>query len=348
MSRSKHSVVYLATVGSNAYGTNLPTSDIDVRGIFFPDKRTLYSPFKGPTTYEGEGLVDGVKDVALFEIRFFLGLLQAQNPNILELLWVDERFIRKFSPEFGILKKNRQRMLSKACVKAFIGYADSQLGRIKGHNKWINNPQPARRPKEIDFLTILWNFALDKEWNNKIPMTGYKVISMGGTNYGLVPGEATDCIHDKHEALVINDDPALRKQADIKMMFSFRKEDYQQAVTRWKQYWEWKKNRNEVRSQLEEKYGFDTKHGMHLIRLLRMGEEVLKYGEVRVWRDDAQSLLNIRNGLVPYERLLEEAEDLRGRIKGLEVRSELPEVVDPELVKDISLELHESFWKSQN
>lgn len=347
MSRSKNNVIYLATVGSNAYGTNLPTSDIDVRGIFFPDKRTLYSPFKGPTTYEGEGLVDGVKDVALFEIRFFLGLLQAQNPNILELLWVDERFIRKFSPEFGILKKNRQKMLSKACIGAFIGYANSQLGRIKGHSKWINNPQPARRPKEIDFLTILWNCGMPKEWDGKVPLTGFKVIKVTGNTYALIPGSKQDCIHDNHEALLITNDLELRGDPDIKLVFQFREEDYRQAVTRWKQYWEWKKNRNEVRSQLEEKYGFDTKHGMHLVRLLRMGEEVLKYGEVRVWRDDAQYLLSIRNGQVPYERLIEEAEDLQSRIKSLEAKSELPEIVDPELVKDISLEVHESFWRSQ-
>ncbi|AEZ66297.1 hypothetical protein phiTE_131 [Pectobacterium phage phiTE] len=38
------------------------------------------------------------------------------------------------------------------------------------------------------------------------------------------------------------------------------------------------KNRNAARHELEEKFGYDTKHAMHLVRLLRMSQEILETG----------------------------------------------------------------------
>jgi len=45
---------------------------------------------------------------------------------------------------------------------------------------------------------------------------------------------------------------------------------------------------------LEAKFGFDTKHAMHLIRLLRMAREILETGVVHVKRPDAEELSAIR------------------------------------------------------
>jgi hypothetical protein len=50
------------------------------------------------------------------------------------------------------------------------------------------------------------------------------------------------------------------------------------------------------RAETIEKFGYDTKHAMHLVRLMRMGEEVLRDGAVNVWRSDRNDLLAIRNG----------------------------------------------------
>jgi hypothetical protein len=61
----------------------------------------------------------------------------------------------------------------------------------------------------------------------------------------------------------------------------------------------------------------NTKHGAHLVRLLRMGREILETGEVHVWRggpdgpNDREDLLAIRNGAWSYDWLVDwaEAED---------------------------------------
>lgn len=58
------------------------------------------------------------------------------------------------------------------------------------------------------------------------------------------------------------------------------------------------------RKALVEKHGFDTKNAAHTIRLLRMGVEFLRDGELQVWREDAADLLAIKRG----ERSLESIE----------------------------------------
>lgn len=83
-----------------------------------------------------------------------------------------------------------------------------------------------------------------------------------------------------------------------------RERGYRAKMDEWRSYQTWLKDRNEARSELERKFGYDTKHGMHLVRLIRMGEEILEGKGVIVKRPDAQELLSIRNGAWSYEDLM--------------------------------------------
>ena len=98
-------------------------------------------------------------------------------------------------------------------------------------------------------------------------------------------------------------------------------------------------DRNPARAKLEETYGFDSKHGMHLIRILRMGLEIIKDGKVIVRRPDKDELLDIRNGKVSYEALLQEAEDLKNQIDAAVEKSPLPEEADYEAAQNLCVAL---------
>ena len=50
-----------------------------------------------------------------------------------------------------------------------------------------------------------------------------------------------------------------------------REKQYKAAKRRWDDYTRWKKERNPARAKLESAHGYDTKHALHLVRLLRMG-----------------------------------------------------------------------------
>ena len=89
---------------------------------------------------------------------------------------------------------------------------------------------------------------------------------------------------------------------------------YRASMKHWQQYLKWKTNRNEKRAKMEADFGYDGKHGSHLLRLLRMGEEILLTGKVNVRRDDAEELYAIRKGSLSFEELIEEADKIRKRL----------------------------------
>lgn len=66
------------------------------------------------------------------------------------------------------------------------------------------------------------------------------------------------------------------------------------------------------------------KNAMHLIRLLRMGCELLETGEVHVYRHDRDELLSIRRGEWTLEQVLVESERLEARLQTAYDNTKLP------------------------
>jgi uncharacterized protein len=95
----------------------------------------------------------------------------------------------------------------------------------------------------------------------------------------------------------------------------------------------------ERRKALVERYGYDTKNAAHLIRLLRMGIEFVRDGEMNVHRHDAQELLAIKAGEWPLERVKAEAERLFQRAEEAYDRSTLPAKPDGEKVDALCVEV---------
>lgn len=95
------------------------------------------------------------------------------------------------------------------------------------------------------------------------------------------------------------------------------------------------------RRALVEKYGYDAKNAAHLIRLLRMGIEFLRDGELIVDRGgyDAQDLLAIKHGEWSLERIKAEAGRLFRRAEEAADRSTLPLRPDPERVNQLAVEV---------
>jgi predicted nucleotidyltransferase len=121
---------------------------------------------------------------------------------------------------------------------------------------------------------------------------------------------------------------------------------YDQARKNWTHYLRWKRERNTARAELEQHYGYDTKHAMHLCRLLKMGEEILTTGKVLVRRPDAEWLLEVRRGVFPYQELLEWARTREAGLNTLKDASPLPEIPDSEAAERLLIEIIEDyFWR---
>jgi predicted nucleotidyltransferase len=78
--------------------------------------------------------------------------------------------------------------------------------------------------------------------------------------------------------------------------------------------------------QLDESAGreINYKHAMHLVRLMRMGKEILENGEVNVYRKDREELKAIRKGAWSVQQIVEYANYMDNELEVAESKSELP------------------------
>lgn len=151
----------------------------------------------------------------------------------------------------------------------------------------------------------------------------------------------------KREDFVIIKDIILSNGA-VKKVEKFLEKDYDAACNRYVQYLTWKKERNPERAKLEELFKYDCKHGMHLIRLLKMGIEILKEGKVIVKRiEDKEELMGIRNGKMSYEELVRYAESLMNDLETAYQKSDLPEQVNYKKIDRFLIMLQKEFYGIQ-
>ena len=114
---------FICIAGSRAYGTNTPTSDIDIRGVMLPTKEELI----GLKRFEQKE--DSNSDSVFYEFNKFVKLVSECNPNTIELLNSPQIII--FNEVGKALIDNAKMFLSKKAVNRFGGYAQAQLKRLE-------------------------------------------------------------------------------------------------------------------------------------------------------------------------------------------------------------------------
>lgn len=342
---AKQHQIFSCRAGSHAYGTNSAHSDIDTRGIFIAPPEYTLGCMKTVEQVQVPG-----EDTVIYELAKFVRLAAECNPNIIELLFTEEENILFIDPAFEKLREHRELFLSKKAKFTFSGYAIAQLKRIKGHHKWINNPQPEEAPQLLDFATLILpggNVIPGKtveEFHHvflvKVNATTFRVFS--SSNFSKPPLSA-----DRKSIQYIDVDESRLDQAKNLEFYGtliVQQETYRIQRRMWKEYWGWKQNRNEARAKLEEHHGFDTKHAMHLIRLLRMSHEILREGKVIVRRPDADELIAIRNGAFDYDTLVKTAEEMDAELDELYEKSTLPHSADKEAINNLYIEIVQEYW----
>lgn len=339
--------------GSLAYGTNLPTSDTDIRGVFCAEQKFIRTPFfniKEQTLVEEE-------DGKLYELTNFMKLFVDMNPNIIELAFVDEGDLIKTTDAYDYIRSMAPSLISKKVAFTFSGYAMSQLKRIKGHDKWINNPQPEAAPVQREYLKLVHNYITTRPVENSVDLavtleqlSPYTVFVPFGDNiYAVVESFTSTGLFNDDGSIRKLDYATLPEEMKMKkplMIVKYLAAEHATAKEKHSNYWTWKKNRNPARHQLEVDFGYDTKHAMHLVRLMRMAEEILKTGEVLVKRPDASELLDIRAGKWELEELLAWADKQDSYIRGeLYQASKLPHSTDLELAARVLMNAQDMCWR---
>jgi predicted nucleotidyltransferase len=341
----KQNLIVKHLAGSHAYGTNIETSDVDYRGIFVAEPVYIRTPFF--TIKEAKDTTE--EDTVIYELSQFMKLALECNPNVVESLWVDHAHIVHTTPAYDLLRQHNKDFLCSKIAFTTAGYAFQQLKRIRGHYKNINNPQDVNPPKQTNFVSLVHNFTDEKLF--KIDITqyhkGYRLVPYSGDTYGLYQWDGYETYDELFTLNTTYEDEAHAEKIPL-FIVKFNKSEYNIAKDKWENYWRWKQNRNPLRAQLEEQHNFDTKHAMHLVRLLRISEEVLTTGVYNVLREDAQELLEIRDGKWSYDELIEYAEDKDRYVREvLYVSTDLPKNPNYKLAAKVMMDIQDMVWSEK-
>ena len=154
-------LLYEYVRGSVAYGTNTPESDEDHGGVYLePINQVL-----GLGLDFQDEIADDKHDNTWYSLKKYLTLLLSSNPNILESLFIDDRFVIYEHPIITEFKKHRQEFVTKDCFNSFIGYAIAQIKRARGYNKMCVQPITERKePLDFCFTPYKQGSACMREW----------------------------------------------------------------------------------------------------------------------------------------------------------------------------------------
>lgn len=332
--------ILVGVVGSQAYKINTASSDTDIRGVFIAPL-DYYLGIKSVEQVEGGWESIGQpKDTYLYEVRKYVRLAADNNPNILEILWLDDYITKTKAGQLII--DNRDLFLSTKAKHTYSGYAHAQLRRIDTHRKGeppipifkgINN-EPLSKSEmgafyaflEATVMSHLQYLELGEEFMELVSRLDIKgILQQRG-----VPDAHFDIVRE-----------LTRSKRDFISDLQASQE-YKRQVETYNAYLERKKNRNPERAALEAKCGYDGKHGAHCLRLLHMGIEILRDGDVIVNREragDAKLLMSIRHGDVPYERLIELVDESMSELDTAYKHSTLPKYPDKERINELCVEL---------
>lgn len=349
--KEKDLIIFESIMGSHAYGTALPTSDTDIRGVFM-------QPLEDILKYGYEEQVsDETNDTTYYELRRFVQLLMGNNPNIVELVFAPDDCVLKETEEWKMLKVHAKEFLTKRCRWTFAGYAIEQISKSRGYNKKMNWEEDRMvRKTVLDFCYVLqgndsvpFQYWIDQINANQGVNKSYKNFSLAKINhahdvYAMFEHGNVGIVSDPDKA---NDVQltSIPKDVMLTAYLTFNKDAYSIHCKEYKEYQTWMKERNPERIKMNKAHGknYDSKNMMHTYRLLNVALEIAKTHNINVRRSDEEinTLMKIRRGEYEYDDLLNEAEAMIKSLEDVYAESTLPKDVDVEFAYSILLDIRE-------
>lgn len=306
-------LLLLGVGGSHSYGTNIPGSDVDIRGI----AANSVSDLLGMTQFEQ--VVDNATDTTIYSLNKIISLLNNCNPNVIELLGLRPEHYLYIHPIAQELLDNKHLFLSKKAIYSFGGYASQQYWRMKRN---IARYSMDQKERELHIFKTLQSAMV--HFHNKY--------------------------HDFSEndvVLYVDQSEHQDYESEIFMDISLRHYPLRDWRSMWSEMHSIVKDYDKLGKRNKKKDEIHlNKHMMHLLRLYMMCNDILLKEEIITYRVAEHDLLmDVRNGLFmedgtvkdsfwnilsEYERQFEEAKQ----------KTKLPDKPDYEKINRLLIRLN--------
>jgi len=346
--KSQNLILFEVISGSKSFGLNTPTSDTDIKGVYYLPKEKFFGLNYIPQ------ISNETNDEVYYEIGRFVELLLKNNPNILEILASPDDCILYKHPLMEKLKI--EDFLSKLCKDSFAGYAVTQIKKARGLNKKIVNPLPKEKKRLLDFCYVLkgyetiplLEFLQENNWNQE--QIGLVNLPNSRGMFAMFYDEKKSLGYKGIIQKTNSNEVSLSsipKNEKLIAYLSCNQDGYSKYCKEYTEYWNWIEKRNDDRYNTNQQHGknYDSKNMMHTIRLLQTAEQILSTGKLNIRVSNRDDLLDIKAGNKEYDDLLEMADNLIASIGSHYLTSNLPDKPDQDMVIQSLIEIREQLYQ---
>lgn len=309
--------------GSHLYGTATPASDLDFKGVHLPGARELLlQRVKGvvtTTTKADERQKNTAEDVdrESFTLQKYLALAAEGQTVALDMLFAPSwAWTAEPSPLWLEVQANRSRLLTRKYA-SFVGYCRTQANKYG-----IRGSRVAASRRAASLLAA-------------------GVERLGTTAKLIEMAREVEAITAKTEHMAIVDIPSQAGGVVRHWEVCDRKMPYTASI----------KSAHAIMQRVVDEYGHralaaETNNGVdwkavsHAVRIARQAIELLQFGDVIFPRKDADHLLAIKTGQLPYRDVAAEIDALLPKIESEAARSWLPDAPDHEWIDNFVADAH--------
>lgn len=347
-----NNILLLTLGGSHAYGTNVETSDIDVRGITYNPIDSLL----GNRVFEQ--YEDETTDTVVYGLNKMFRLLLECNPNTIEQLGSKPEHYIILNDDGKKLIENRKIFISKRAIYTFGGYANSQLRRLQNALARDSYPQAEKEKHILGSIRSAMNSIIEKFHTVNGKLIEYNFANDNGKmvhaykEYNQKMQEMKQFKDFEYGSLNLYPDKSDREGMDVEIYMDACLHHY--PLRDYKGIWN---GMNTIVKDYEKLGKRNTKkddmhlnkHAMHLVRLYLMCIDILTKEEIITYRADEHDLLmSIRNGEFQKpeggyrQEFFELVDDLEKKMKDAAENTSLPDCPDTEAAYEMLVEMNKN------
>jgi|GEM_PF-311184 len=328
-----HTLLYVAKSGSQLFGTQTPSSDLDLKGLFLPTRSSLYlqtapSQFSFDTKSSGQERKNTADDVdaTVWSVQMWLRLLEKGDLNAISLLFSHTHPDAVVESSSGFLEwlKNLEhtRLLSRK-LSGMVGYVASQAVKYTDKGKHFRvvrlafetlerASEPAKVQDVVDSLMARAGQELFPGWPD------YLFVEKAASS-----GARTE---DTFWHLAVLD-----KRYDLTASARWAAQSLKPLLERYG-----------TRAREASSQGVDFKAFSHSLRVLEEVRELHTFGKLEYPHQPefARFLTEVKTGVYPFEFLVEKLENLLLETDKAALGTVLPLEFDAAYAEGLVLELY--------